>query len=963
MKARKNTEKIIERPRSRPSTGGGLFSCFSCVKAEEEEIHELDLSHCSLDNVPTDIFAYERTLEDLYLNCNNIRDLPRQLFQCQELKILDLSDNDVQHLPPALSSLSQLVKLHVNKNALTEIPDTVKQLKQLTVLDASANPLQKIPEGCTQLLSIAELYLNDCFLEFLPANFGRLSKLKILELRDNGLSTLPKSLSRLVQLQRLDLGQNDMTELPEVVGSLNQLQELWIDGNRIQALPPMIGNLKKLNHLEAGFNQLETISESIANCQSLVYVSLSTNDLRSLPDGIGALPLVETLKVDDNQLEIVPNTIGQLANLEELILSQNYLVNIPSSIGLCRKLHTLNIDDNDVEYLPKELGSCISLKILSVHGNQLTSLPAELDHITNLAVLNLTANRIQNLPVSFVKLRNITALWLSENQTKPLIQLNQDTDLDTGQKVLTNFMLPQHPDHDGYADNISESGSFHASIWEEEHAKKSQVKWAGDGDYVEENHPENRGNLKLRREPTPFPKEMRAMAKRAQKIRSKVHQDIPVERKRSKEQIGRRIHDVTSGFGSNNDVILIKEAKVTKPQASPIVSEKHIMSVFQDEKSVKEQLELQQFEELERSLNIAPVETGNSNVRETTFVPVARKSPDKTSRDSGVITPSDGSTNSPENVTYRKPSDPLPQAPEVNNGVAKVQSPMEAKSRPPPYHIAAEFSKNAKNFPSPIQQNETSEQHSYENQLFGGDKNLRLPDHDTDSRTNINDQKKVNSDAEAALDVSHANHLRTVSKQLYGDPRTRQSVTGIPMLSNSRPGSYASPHSHSNHSPLSRLPTPISRPSSQMSFSTPHNQARPGSLSIGTPPPNGHDLTPRSATPASKVSLESNGLLNTIEKAVHSDDEGPGWCQPNYENVSENTNIGIASKSKIPQRYDRNHSQLASGDCISTSQFVMPSRSHEIKMAHASTTKSSFNSTQRINHRQSKLPQPVLSPK
>merc|ERR1719204_1067394 len=126
------------------------------------------------------------------------------------------------------------------------------------------------------------------------------------------------------------------------------------------------------------------------------------------------------------------------------MMSQNFLSHLPPSIGLCRRLHTLNIDDNDVEFLPKELGSCIGLKILSAHGNRLHALPAELDHISDLAVINVTANLIRNLPVSFTKLTKLSAIWLSENQHKPLVQLSQDTDPETGQRVLTNFMLPQH---------------------------------------------------------------------------------------------------------------------------------------------------------------------------------------------------------------------------------------------------------------------------------------------------------------------------------------------------------------------------------------------------------------------------------------------------------------------------------------------------------------------------------------
>ena len=783
-----------------------FFSCFSCFKpAEEIEVTELDFAHCSLNDVPNDVFAYERTLECLCLESNNIRDLPRQLFHCHGLKRLEISDNDLHVLPPALSSLSQLVFLDVSKNVLTDIPDTIKQCKQLTVLDASINPLQKIPEGCTQLLSITELYLNDTFLEFLPANFGRLAKLKILELRENGLSTLPKSLSRLTCLERLDLGQNEISEIPEVIGSLTSLKELWIDSNRIKQVPSIIGNLKNLLHLNLDLNHIDYISDEIGSCKMLADLTMCTNDLKELSEGgIGGLDSLVTLKLDDNQISELPMTIGKLKKLEELFLSQNYHESLPPSIGLCRKLHTLNVDDNDIEFLPKELGSCISLKILSAHGNRLITLPAELDHISNLAVINLTANNIRHLPVSLTKLTKISAIWLSENQHKPLVQLNQDTDPETGQRVLTNFLLPQSMQNQHeYKDNISESGSFHASVWEEERQKKSLVKWregGGDigdtGDISDDLENGEMGASKgLRREPTPFPKEMRAMAKRAQNLRAKSNANAStnmsvdhapadaIQRKKNKEyrpkivrkpsveetMEGPRPSEIASSnelasidmahqeqqqFNGGNDVdqcqqqsanahskrgnIQIKEAKVTKANASPVLSERHILSVYQDEKIAKSQFELAQFEEMERTINANgynDIVDGEINSTENFLT---RMSPDKNSRDSGIITPSEGGTNSgsrtsPEHdhqqqmvatgIMSRNPSDPLPQAPSFSNSLMKkdikmseeMVMPVKAEivttelndsnqkqqdKVPPPYHIAASMSKHASDFKS-----------------------------------------------------------------------------------------------------------------------------------------------------------------------------------------------------------------------------------------------------------------------
>ncbi|TRY74558.1 hypothetical protein TCAL_00696 [Tigriopus californicus] len=925
-----------------------VSSCLGCAKRKEPEVSELDFAHCSLDNVPTDIFAFERTLEKLCLDYNNIRDLPRQLFQCQELKELSVCDNDVHLLPSALASLGHLVRLNVSKNVLTDIPETIKQLKCLEVLDVSVNPLQKVPEGCTQLLNIAELYLNDTFLEFLPANFGRLVKLKILELRENNLTSLPKSLSRLECLERLDVGQNDIVELPDVIGSLVTLKELWVDANRIQVIPAFIGQLKKLHHLEASFNNLENISEEIGQCQDLVHLSLSTNDLKFLPHQIGRCERLITLKVDDNQLESVPQSVGQLCLLEELVVSQNYLENIPSSIGLCRNLHTLNIDDNDVEYLPKELGSCVSLKILSAHGNRLTTLPAELDHIAGLSVINLTANMIQNLPVSFMKLRRITALWLSENQTKPLVQLNQDTDPETGQRVLTNFLLPQMPEADNGTnlDAVSDSGSFHASVWEEERQRKSHVKWAGEADLsvIEEPETDDKGGGHLRREPTPFPKEMRAMAKRVQALRAKeshpnslhqTHSPSPVcqgERKRERRPSSSSSTDHPS---NDRDVpILIREAKVTKPQAA-----NSLPNGYHGETPKRIEKDGKQFQDLERSVHVSNDLNSTASPQIGPHSGPAYKlkiSSEGGSRDSGVATPSDGSLTSPDSdQCHRNPSDPLPQRPEGLQQSKQADSNRAVRRPiPPPYHIAAALSKRAGDFQGSslaslqIQStNSASDTNSVsESEVSTTASSLqtivRAPTKMSFDGDNSSANKRLNlsfqeTTSKAYQNDAHALQLRKVSEQLLANPRTRQSVTGSSLIhsGSSRPGSFASP---SGATPISMLP--YSRSNSQMGF---------GSAPMTSVASNGFapSLLPR--PPNGSGDQSTNGLLTTIEQATISDGEGDSdaasFEQPNYENVSTpKYQIASATRTEIT----RMNGHVSKGDRLSTSQFVMSPNGH-----------------------------------
>ena len=48
-----------------------------CLRGEEEAVTSLDYSHCSLEHVPKEIFSFEKTLEELYLDANQIEELPK----------------------------------------------------------------------------------------------------------------------------------------------------------------------------------------------------------------------------------------------------------------------------------------------------------------------------------------------------------------------------------------------------------------------------------------------------------------------------------------------------------------------------------------------------------------------------------------------------------------------------------------------------------------------------------------------------------------------------------------------------------------------------------------------------------------------------------------------------------------------------------------------------------------------
>uniref|UniRef100_A0A8C7A5K2 Erbb2 interacting protein n=1 Tax=Nothoprocta perdicaria TaxID=30464 RepID=A0A8C7A5K2_NOTPE len=468
-----------------------------CLRGEEETVTTLDYSHCSLEQVPKEIFTFEKTLEELYLDANQIEELPKQLFNCQSLHKLSLPDNDLTTLPASIANLINLRELDVSKNGIQEFPENIKNCKVLTVVEANC-------------LSQNTVYCVNVFLFCY-----RLTKLQILELRENQLKLLPKTMSRLTQLERLDLGSNEFTEVPEVLEQLSGLKEFWMDGNRLTLIPGFIGTLKQLTYLDVSKNNIEVVEEGISGCESLQDLLLSSNSLQQLPESIGSLKKVTTLKIDENQLIYLPDSIGGLISVEELDCSFNEIETLPSSIGQLANIRTFAADHNFLTQLPPEIGNWKHVTVLFLHSNKLEFLPEDMGDMQKLRVINLSDNRLKNLPFTFTKLQQLTAMWLSDNQSKPLIPLQKEADPDTQKTVLTNYMFPQQPRTEDVM-FISDNESFNPSLWEEQRKQRAQVAFECDEDKDEREAPPREGNLK--RYPTPYPDELKNMVKTVQTI-------------------------------------------------------------------------------------------------------------------------------------------------------------------------------------------------------------------------------------------------------------------------------------------------------------------------------------------------------------------------------------------------------------------------------------------------------------
>ncbi|XP_025089004.1 protein scribble homolog isoform X6 [Pomacea canaliculata] len=566
-----------------------MLKCIPLFRACNQQVESVDRRHWGLTAIPDDVLRYARSLEELFLDANQIKDLPRGFFRLVQLRKLSLSDNEISRLPQDISSFVNLMELDVSKNEICEIPESIRFCKNLQVVDFSSNPLSRLPDGLSQLRNLTHLGLNDVSLTRLPYDIASLTSLQSLELRDNMLRQLPQSLSFLVKLRILDLGSNEIEELPSSIGSLPALEELWIDCNYLVELPAEIGQLKKLSILDVSENQLEALPEEVSGLVGLTDLCLSQNRLEQLPDGIGFLKKLAILKVDANRLLSLTPHIGSCDALQELILTENLLSELPITIGKLKNLHNLNVDRNRLAEIPVEIGKCVKLGVLSLRDNRLLRLPQELGSLSRLQVLDVSGNRLEYLPITVANL-DLKALWLSENQAQPLLKFQTDYDERTGQKVLTCFLLPQQGFHTESMENLLK-GSIATEIesrqsWSDKERERDRprdsVVQFPDGYDSEKSDDEDSHFV---RHNTPHPKELRARHTKFPKQKDIDGHIIPHKDKTEEDKMFMPSRDYDASWDKNANTHPAQQVPTIEKEPAPLYHSQQSPSLQQQSPS------------------------------------------------------------------------------------------------------------------------------------------------------------------------------------------------------------------------------------------------------------------------------------------------------------------------------------------------------------------------------------------
>ncbi|XP_072366209.1 PH domain leucine-rich repeat-containing protein phosphatase 1 [Scyliorhinus torazame] len=443
-------------------------------KIVSQRISSVDLSCCSLENLPSNLF-YSQDLTHLNLKQNFLKLNPgpgangslNDLQRFMKLKSLNLSNNHMGEFPLGVCDIPTLSELNLSCNALRSVPSAVSNMDNLQTFLLDGNCLSSLPLELGNLQQLS--YLGLSFNEFknIPVVLENLPPVEKLCMSGNYLETLClQSLSNLSHIKHVDLRLNRITNLDVAdVDFLQHVTHLDLRDNKLIALDATVfENIEVIhcerNHLTslkvsgyflknlyAASNELVYI-DAFPVPNNLTFMDVSRNRLDSLPEWVCEGKKLEVLDISHNQICEFPAKLFSSGSLRKLLaghnqlrrlperfertqaeildIQHNHLIELPSNLFLKADcLRCLNVSANKLETLPP---SCLSeennsvLQELYLTNNYLTDkcVPMLTGH-TCLKVLHLAYNRLQSFPASkMAKLEELEEIDLSGNKLKAI---------------------------------------------------------------------------------------------------------------------------------------------------------------------------------------------------------------------------------------------------------------------------------------------------------------------------------------------------------------------------------------------------------------------------------------------------------------------------------------------------------------------------------------------------------------
>ena len=311
QKTARETGKVILQSKSLTAIPDAVFSLSEVLEEGEKfwEINpltKLDCSHNQIRSVADGKFSLlKRDLNHVKLRDNKLTSLPIDLFECEQLRHLDVSSNALMDLSGAIGDLFELRELLLSENELIGIPVSLKGCSLLQTLELQRNKLVNVPPTALSLPQLQQLNLSGNRLVELPISLGDLTMLEMLDVNKNALKGLP-DLTRMRSLRFVNASENQLTVVPRCPMQ-GKLDRLYLGENNIQRLD--MSNLQPsaatLSEMLLQGNSLESCPEEI-NCMiGLKVLDISNNNLTNLPPALGYMTILSKVLVEGNPIRCI----------------------------------------------------------------------------------------------------------------------------------------------------------------------------------------------------------------------------------------------------------------------------------------------------------------------------------------------------------------------------------------------------------------------------------------------------------------------------------------------------------------------------------------------------------------------------------------------------------------------------------------------------------------------------------
>uniref|UniRef100_A0A3Q0SKE8 protein-serine/threonine phosphatase n=1 Tax=Amphilophus citrinellus TaxID=61819 RepID=A0A3Q0SKE8_AMPCI len=385
------------------------------AKMVSQRIHSVDLSCCSLEHLPPNLF-YSHDLTHLNLKHNFLPADQRlqQLQRFSRLRSLNLSNNHLGQFPLAICDIATLTEVNLSCNYLASVPSSVGAMTNLQTFLLDGNSLNELPNELGSLQRLSYLGLSFNQFNHVPQVLERLSSMEKLCMAGNHLETLTLQNFRLLHVKHIDLRLNKISIMvPDEPDLLRHVTQLDVRDNRLMELDASVFPRLEVLHCER--NHITSLK---AKGCLLKGIYVSNNELQQLD--VSPVPSnLSYMDISRNHMESLPDWLCEAKKLEVLDVSHNLITELPARLLCSSSLRKLSAGHNQLQKLPERVERPL-LEVLDVQHNQLVELPCNLFlKSDSLRCVNASANKLEHLPPSSLSEEShsiLQELYLTNNR-------------------------------------------------------------------------------------------------------------------------------------------------------------------------------------------------------------------------------------------------------------------------------------------------------------------------------------------------------------------------------------------------------------------------------------------------------------------------------------------------------------------------------------------------------------------